>query len=281
MPSIFGSLKACVMGCSKGTHRLRFSHGSSLGRPPFPAPRGQTCEGGVKWLLCVHQLNNYSEREKRCITFEMREECFSVVIVPRVSPPRGGAGTCFPLPPAGWRDLYVKNSEGNTCAPGHRATPAWEIERWRRDAWLKHPSGSDILSLRAGSRWELLGTRCASGRVFDLPNRSPGGEKRPQRKRSDLQGLGMELQITKSQPEKAFSQESKEQQVSALPCWNFQRPFKVPGVISFEYLLSPASSDASPGPPSPGKPHLSLSRVFFLQFGSRQRPQLAIGGPPR
>ena len=50
------------------------------------------------------------------------------------------------------------------------------------------------------------GDHCASGRVLDPPKGSPGGEKRPQRDRSDLRGLRMELQTTKHQPEKVFSQ---------------------------------------------------------------------------
>ena len=65
----------------------------------------------------------------------------------------------------------------------------------------KAPPVGDILSLRASARWELLGTTVHLEETEILPRDHLEGKKRPQRERSDLRGLRMELQITKHQPE--------------------------------------------------------------------------------
>lgn len=48
------------------------------------------------------------------------------------------------------------------------ANPTGETEKWGGGRLAKAVPSSDILSLTASPRWELLGIRCGSGRVLEL-----------------------------------------------------------------------------------------------------------------
>lgn len=107
------------------------------------------------------------------------------------------------------RQAHVPRSQGHNglgCKPHQGNLKVW------RGRLAKEAPGSGICSLIASPRWELLGTRCGSGRVLDLPSRQPGGKRTPGRR---VSSPGAEGGIKNHQgpAREVFSLEWKEQQV--------------------------------------------------------------------
>lgn len=96
-----------------------------------------------------------------------------------------------------------------------------------RGRLAKAAPGSDIHSLTASPRWELLGTRCGSGRVLDPPSRQPGGGRTPGRRVSSPGAKGG-IKNNQGPAREVFSLEWKEQHLTSSPLQERLRCLSLP-----------------------------------------------------